>query len=72
MLTPSSVAWASTSAGVDCVDVGLLCDGPQLCLGEVAHAFLEHLLLVVGTDVEEAAWLARLLACRLGQVAGRP
>ena len=70
MLTPSSLAWSSSSLGVGAVEVGLLGDRPHLRLGEVAHAFLQHLLLVVGADVEEAARLARLLPRRPGQVLG--
>ena len=70
MLTPSSLAWSSSSLGCRLVEVGLLGDRSHLCLGEVAHAFLQHLLLVVGADVEERPRLARLLARRPGQVLG--
>src|SRR5881394_25060 len=48
--------------------VSLLGGGPDFRLGEVAHRLLEHLLLVVGADVEKRAGLARRLTCGPGQL----
>ena len=68
MLTPSSFAWASSSAGVAHVGVGVVRGRADLRLGEVAARLLEHLLLVVGAEVEEARGLALLLARRFAQL----
>ena len=71
MSTPSSAAWASSSAGVAAIGVGVERGGTDLLLGEGAAGLLEHLLLVVGGEVEQALRLAPGLARRFAQLLRR-
>ena len=68
MLTPSSLACARSSGGVVALGVRLLGGGADLLAGEVADRLLEHLLLVVGGEVEQVARPAGLLAGRFAEL----
>ena len=70
MLTPSSAACGQQLRRGLAVGVGVERRRADLLLGEGAAGLLEHLLLVVGGEVEEALRLAALLARRFAELLG--
>src|SRR5215467_6662446 len=67
MLTPSSAASFSSSAGVSQAS-GVVGGGADLRRGEIAARLLEHLLLVIGAEVEQTFGLALFLPRRFAQL----
>ena len=72
IVRPSSLAWASSSAGVAALGVGRQGGGPQLPSAKSRTASWSICCSSSGAEVEEAAGLAGRLARRPGQLSARP